>query len=80
MRRAAFESVTANFDLDSAIDAEQWHAYVAAEAPVCGAGERHALGSETGILEQVYNGALGAVAFVSRRSAHGALRNKGPTA
>jgi hypothetical protein len=61
----AAESIAARLDLDAAIDAEQWHAYVAAEATARCAGQRHALGRKTVTLQNVNDGTLCAIPLLT---------------
>src|SRR5262249_3436477 len=65
------ESVPAGLGLAAQIATEQGHRYVAAEAASRGSTERHTLAGKTVVLQQTYDGALSAVALVTRCAAAG---------
>jgi hypothetical protein len=58
------KSIAPALPLDPAIDAEDWHGYIAAEAPARSAGEGYAFGGKAALLQQAHDGALGARAFL----------------
>jgi hypothetical protein len=59
------EPIVMTFDFDATISAEQWHAEIATEAPVCSAGQRHAVGDESSVLQRMNKCALEAISLVA---------------
>jgi hypothetical protein len=59
------ETIASDLDLDAAIDAEQRHADVTAEAAPDGAGKRDTFGGKPALLQIANQGPLGAIAFLA---------------
>jgi hypothetical protein len=66
-----FEASAASLDFHAAIDAEQRHRDVTAEAATSGATQRHTLGRPAAFLYEADDGALGAVTLLAGSGAAG---------